>query len=137
MGFYVKVRVDEKKLRELIRSCLREVYRYNRRVKGGYYLKPVHVVYKRGAKGEIREYRYYGRYWYAVEYFGKSRGKSIIRWLYLGRDKPKGLPPPPKNPLEGLRYYTIKGEPGFLYVDSKVLERFSWLFEKVVLEKTS
>uniref|UniRef100_A0A7J3ZLP8 Uncharacterized protein n=1 Tax=Fervidicoccus fontis TaxID=683846 RepID=A0A7J3ZLP8_9CREN len=134
MGSYIKVRVDEKKLREAIRSYLQDIYKYNRRIGGNYYLKPVHIVYKRGPEGEIKEYRYYGRYWYAVEYYGKSRGKSVIKWLYLGRNKPRGVPPPPKNPLEGLRYYTIRGEPRYLYVDSKTLERFSWFFEKVAPE---
>ncbi len=80
-----------------------KLYRYNRSIRRlGYYLKPVHIVYKRSL-GRVVKYVYYGRYWYRLEYVGKKGRTSRIKWVYVGREKPlPEIPNPPEHPLEGL-----------------------------------
>ncbi len=92
----------------LLSNYLPEIYRYNSLIKDKkYYLKPVHIVIKRKSNGNKIRYYYYGRYWYRIE--RNSSGK--IKWVYLGREKPdRGLPDPPKNPLEGLVVKISNGE---------------------------
>ncbi len=78
------------------------IYRYNEEIKNsGYYLKPLHMVY-RSIEGRKLKYVYFGRYWYRV-YKSREGKKTRLRWIYVGRDKPDPhLPEPPINPLEGL-----------------------------------
>ncbi|RLG80327.1 MAG: hypothetical protein DRO09_03290 [Thermoprotei archaeon] len=74
------------------------IYRYNSEIRdSGYYLKPVHLVYK-SIRGRRVKYVYFGRYWYRVVRKGGS-----IKWIYVGRDKPDPhLPDPPLSPFEGI-----------------------------------
>jgi len=78
-----------------------EIYGYNDRIKDtGYYLKPVHYVYKRTTTGRI-VFHYYGRYWL------KKQGKRIV---YIGQTKPPGLPNPPRSRWEGFTLIEVDGE---------------------------
>ncbi|MDK6027839.1 hypothetical protein QPL79_00460 [Ignisphaera sp. 4213-co] len=72
-----------------------QLYEYNSMIKGyGVYLKPMHIVTKKSAKGE-KIYYYFGRYWFKIEV-----KNSKIKWIYLGCKKPfDQLPDPPMNPL--------------------------------------
>jgi hypothetical protein len=112
-----------------IYSVLSEVkeklYVYNELAsRRGYYLKPVHKVYKR-VNGVTRVYEYYGRYWWR-----KGEGKLI----YAGSVKPKGLPEPPENPLEGL---SIIREGDDIIVDCSLYDRYSWLFRGLRSERVA
>ena len=105
---------------------LKDIYRYNASIRGtGYYLKPVHMV-ARSVGGERRTYYYIGRYWWRLSYAGKSGRTSRVRWTYVGREKPPGLPEPPANPFEGLRFYVVGDD---VFLDKDVYARFRWLFE--------
>ncbi|MGC9071528.1 MAG: hypothetical protein ACP5HK_02370 [Acidilobus sp.] len=100
-----------------------EIYRYNviasRR---GYYLKPVHKVYK-ATGGARRVYEYYGRYWWR-----KGNGRLI----YAGTSRPPGLPEPPLNPLEGL---SLIREGDDVIVRCDVYEKFKWAFSGLRTER--
>ncbi|MCE4623413.1 MAG: hypothetical protein F7B11_01515 [Caldisphaeraceae archaeon] len=109
----------------LLDSVKEEIYRYNVLAsKKGYYLKPVHKVYKPKGKSGKAIYEYYGRYWWK-----KLRGRLI----YSGTTKPRILPNPPENPLEGL---SIVREGEDVILDCFVYERYRWIFKdkKVVRE---
>ncbi|MEB3851351.1 MAG: hypothetical protein LRS49_02055 [Desulfurococcales archaeon] len=104
------------------------VYSYNLAIRGtSYYLKPVHYVYKRGNDGVTKVYEYYGRYWWRLE-----RRGSRVRWRYVGRRKPPGLPEPPRTGLEGLRIIRVGDD---IIVDCWVLEKFPDLFRGLRLER--
>lgn len=92
-----------KKLMDLLEEYKKELYRYNREISlTGYYLKPYHMVVKKSSRGKIK-YIYYGRYWYKILYLGKRGKTSVIKWIYLGNEKPsENLPDPPRHPLEGI-----------------------------------
>lgn len=129
-GSVVRLRGARKALEGFMESYLRKVYEYNSAIRGsGYYLKPVHVVVKRGADGSRRVYLYYGRYWWKVVYAGKRGGTSLVRWVYQGRVKPPGLPDPPVNPLEGLK---LRVEGDDLLLDRSVLERYWGLLARAL-----
>ena len=83
--------------RRAVERVLRVVYEFNSRLKvRGVYLKPVHRVYR--TEGGVRAvYEYYGRYWWRLE-----RRGGRLRWRYLGRRPPLGVPEAPGHPLEGL-----------------------------------
>ena len=70
-------------------------YHYNSLIsKYGYFIKPVHKVYK-VKRGRRLVYVYYGRYWF-------RRGEKG-RAVYAGSAKPSFIPyQPPSNPLEGV-----------------------------------
>ncbi len=74
-----------------------KIYEYNERIRSsGYYLKPVHVVYKRVGDTRVK-YLYFSRYWYRLV---KKDGKLL--WIYVGKEKPDPhLPDPPLSPFEG------------------------------------
>ena len=117
MGDRVKIKAEV--IDEVFRRYQKLVREYNKRIKDtGYYLKPVHIVVKK-VKDEVRVYRYYGRYWWRVKYLGKKTGRSVIKWVYIGKEKPKGLENPPKNPLEGVVVYKVKGDDKHLYIPLK------------------
>jgi hypothetical protein len=82
--------LDLERVTSFLDELKREVYAYNEKVRHtGFYLKPVHLVYKNGMK-----YIYVGRYWYVLK-----REKGKIRWIYAGMKKPKeSLPDPPAIP---------------------------------------
>jgi hypothetical protein len=79
-----------------IESYIKEpFYHYNSLISSfGYYLKPIHKVYKRKSD-KTYIYVYYGRYWFRKDESG--------RLIYAGTEKPEMIDViPPKNPLEGL-----------------------------------
>jgi hypothetical protein len=88
------------KINLALSEFLKEFYQYNSQLKNtGYYLKPVHIVVKNGKNGKTKYY-YYGRYWYKLVI--NRGGKSRIKWIYIGKNKPHPqLPDPLDNPLEG------------------------------------
>ncbi|MCE4628497.1 MAG: hypothetical protein F7C34_05070 [Desulfurococcales archaeon] len=69
-------------------------YHYNSLISNyGYYVKPVHKVYKRRSGAKI-VYVYYGRYWF------RRMGSRLI---YAGSEKPFWIPyEPPENPVDGV-----------------------------------
>lgn len=78
-----------------IESVIKEpFYHYNSLISNyGYYVKPVHKVYKKRSGTKII-YVYYGRYWF------KRAGSRLI---YAGSEKPVWIPyEPPENPVEGV-----------------------------------
>ncbi len=91
-----------------------EIYRYNEFIKNtGYYLKPVHMVYKRDRDGRLRVYRYVAKYWWRIFYIGRRGKTSRIKWIYVGSRMPYHpdlmLNPPPPSPFEGIGY-AVEGE---------------------------
>ena len=123
----VVVRGGYRRVREALERYREQLYHYNSMISPlGFYLKPVHYAYYTTADGERRRYVYLGRYWYRVE---KRGGKTRLR--YVGREKPReleGVPDPPLNPLEGLRFARI-GESDDILLDFETYEKFRWLFE--------
>ncbi len=107
----------------------RVFYEYNRVIRGtGYYLKPVHKVYK-NVKGSRRVYEYYGRYWWKL-----VRVNWGVRYVYVGRIKPLDVKVnPPGNPLEGL---SLIREGWDVIIKCSDYEKFSEVFKgyKVVRE---
>ncbi len=85
------VRMNEREFDKVLSTLKSLVYDYNTKIKDhGVYLKPFHIVYKRGGK----RYIYIGKYWYRLE---KLNGK--LKWIYLGKMKPMDqLPDPPSIP---------------------------------------
>lgn len=115
-----------KRVKKVLENYLLKLYEYNSKIKHtGYYLKPVHIV-TRWREGIKRTYYYYGRYWWRLEYRGKRGKTSLIRWVYVGREKPKDLPEPPRNPLEGLRFYVVGDD---VYMPCSMFRKFKWVFE--------
>ncbi|MFP3171662.1 hypothetical protein [Acidilobus sp. 7A] len=101
------------------------IYRYNEVAsRKGYYLKPVHKVYKR-LNGVVRVYEYYGRYWWR---------KGERRLIYAGHERPRGLPEPPSNPLEGL---SVIREGEDIIIDCSLYDDFSWLFKGLRSERVA
>ena len=122
----VVVRDGLRRVKEVLENYLSELYEYNSRIRGtGYYLKPVHMVTKWRGNSK-RTYYYYGRYWWRLEYRGRRGKTSLVRWVYVGREKPEGLPEPPRNPLEGLKFYVIDGD---VYMSCNMFRKFKWIFE--------
>ena len=106
----VRVVGGRERLKRIVEEFLRELYDYNSVVKQyGYYLKPYHVVTYKTASG-VKKYYYYGRYWYKVRYVGKKGRTSLVKWEYVGREKPlRELPDPPRHPLEDT-VFLVEGE---------------------------
>jgi hypothetical protein len=96
-------------------------YEYNRSIRGtGYYLKPVHKVYKY-VGGSRRVYEYYGRYWWRFSRTGRK-----FRYIYAGVVKPESVQAnPPGNPLEGL---SLIREGSDVIVKCSDFEKFSSVF---------
>ncbi|MGC9210482.1 MAG: hypothetical protein ACP5FT_04385 [Acidilobus sp.] len=110
-------------IQSILSDVKEEIYKYNAIAsRRGYYLKPVHKVYK-VVNGVRRVYEYYGRYWWR-----RGEGKLI----YAGTSRPRGLPEPPLNPLEGLSVIR-EGEDVIIRCD--VYERFKWAFEGLRTER--
>ena len=97
-------------LNEILNEYLKEIYEYNSKLPKGVVLKPFHYVNSKG-----RKYVYLGRYFYKYETIG---GK--VRWRYIGKEVPKDFPPPPPNPLEGVRF-EVDGD--YLILSERDLER--------------
>ncbi|MEM3367263.1 MAG: hypothetical protein QXQ22_03045 [Metallosphaera sp.] len=86
----MQVRMGEREFDKVLSALKSLVYDYNTKIREhGVYLKPFHVVYKKG-----KRYIYIGKYWYRLE---KLNGK--LKWIYLGKTKPvEQLPGPPSIP---------------------------------------
>ncbi|BCU67233.1 hypothetical protein HS7_06700 [Sulfolobales archaeon HS-7] len=82
--------ISVNKGQEIIQAIKKAVYDYNSKIRGsGYYLKPIHMVYKKG-----KVYIYIGRYWYRI-----TKKNRVLKWTYLGKSKPIiELPEPPSIP---------------------------------------
>ncbi len=135
----IRVKISMSEIEKLLRDYTMKIREYNKKIKkSGYYLKPVHIVIKK-VRGETRVYRYYGRYWWRVLYLGKKKGRSIIRWVYIGKEKPVGLEEPPRNPLEGIVIYTLKGDEENIYVPAshynKLVDALNKILNKENVEK--
>jgi hypothetical protein len=109
----------------LLNDIKENIYKYNAEIsQKGYYLKPVHKVYKiKNGKNKVI-YEYYGRYWW------KKLGKKMI---YSGTTKPKWLPSPPDNPLDGLS--VIKDGKNVI-IDCFIYDKFKWIFKDRKTERT-
>jgi len=94
----VIIRDGYKLLMEIYAPYRERIYAYNSRIRdSGYYLKPIHIVYK-NVNNRRYKYLYFGRYWYRVIKKGKR-----VKWVYIGREKPDPhLPDPPLSPFEGI-----------------------------------
>ncbi|AFZ71149.1 hypothetical protein Calag_1444 [Caldisphaera lagunensis DSM 15908] len=109
----------------ILNEIKEKIYLYNTEIsKKSYYLKPVHKVYKTKADKKKIIYEYYGRYWW------KRINKKFI---YSGIAKPKFLPNPPENPLEGL---SIVREGNDVILDCSLYEKFKWIFKDRKVERT-
>ena len=99
-------------------------YEYNSLIsRTGYYLKPVHKVYKRTSDGRRRIYEYYGRYWW------RRKGKRLV---YAGTEKPRRVRvDPPRHPLEGL---SIIVEDDDVIISCADYEKFKGFFEGLPVE---
>ncbi len=106
----VRVIDGRRALKRIMDDFLRELYNYNSIIKKyGYYLKPYHIVTYKSRAG-VKRYYYYGRYWYKVEYAGKKGKTSLVKWEYLGKNKPlEELPDPPRHPLENV-VFLVEGD---------------------------
>lgn len=126
-----------KAIERLLEEYRRMIYRYNSIIaEKGFYLKPVHIVV-REVDGVKRRYVYIGRYWWRVSYAGKKGRISRVKWVYVGREKPReliGYPDPPPHPLVGLSYIV---EGNDVIMDANTFKRYKWVFEgyKVVPEE--
>jgi len=120
-GGYIRI-IGGAFLLSKIESYVKEpFYRYNGQISSyGYYVKPVHKVYK--YKGGSRLiYVYYGRYWF------RKQGSRLI---YAGTVKPRDVPvEPPRSPLEDITLI-LDGED--LLVNSDRFEDF-YKFAKQVI----
>ena len=108
---------------DIIVADLKEsFYEYNRSIGStGYYLKPVHKVYKY-VGGSRRIYEYYGRYWWRLSRTGKGP-----RYIYAGMVKPESVKvDPPSNPLEGL---SLIREGSDIIIKCSDFEKFSNIFK--------
>lgn len=126
---YLRVVGGARILNAILADLKKVLYEYNRLVKSsGYYLKPVHKVYKE-SRGLKRVYEYYGRYWWRLE-----RRGGRVRYVYSGTVKPREVSlEPPSNPLEGL---VVIREGEDVIVKCSDFEKFSGIFRgfKVVRE---
>ncbi len=124
---YVVVKNGYRILMEIYAPYRARIYAYNAMIKdSGYYLKPIHLVYKR-LKNQRVKYIYFGRYWYRLV---KKRG--TIKWIYVGKDKPDPhLPDPPLSPFEGLSII-VNGDD--IIVDRKTFNILNEL-SKLILKK--
>ncbi len=95
----VVVRGGYKRIKDYLDSLKPALYEYNSLIRHtGYYLKPVHKVYYKTIDGRSKLYEYYGRYWWKIARKGSKR-----RLVYVGTEKPEGLPEPPSLELEGVK----------------------------------
>ncbi len=105
----MEVELNEEEFKKLFEEYLKSIYEYNSKLPKGIVLKPFHYVYRNGKK-----YVYVGRYFYKVI---KEHGK--IKWKYLGKEVP-GLPKPPINPFEGLKFRKVGNK---YYIKEEELKR--------------
>jgi hypothetical protein len=110
-------------LEKVLVELKKAIYKYNSVVSRlGYYLKPVHKVYRRGIEGRVKVFEYYGRYWWRV-----ARGpRGRRRLIYVGTEPPAGAPKPPKTPLLGI---AIAREGDDVILDCDTYKRLSGVFK--------
>jgi hypothetical protein len=115
-------------LEKVLDEVKRPLYEYNSVIsRHGYYLKPVHKVYKRLSDGSLRVYEYYGRYWWKLR-----RVSGRLRWIYVGNVKPKGLPEPPPHALDGV---IVIREGEDIIIDCDLYDKFKNVFSGLPVEK--
>ncbi len=127
VGKYIVIKNGYKVLMEIYAPYRARIYAYNSMIKdSGYYLKPIHLVYKKLRNQRVK-YIYFGRYWYRL-----VRKGSTVKWIYVGKDKPDPhLPDPPLSPFEGL---SIIVDGTDIIVDEKTFNILNEL-SKLVLNK--
>ena len=114
------IRIDE-----ILDRVKERIYEYNSIAgKLGYYLKPVHKVYRRLSDGTLKVYEYYGRYYWR---------RSGRRLVYAGTEKPDELPDPGPLGVEGLVVIRISERD--IVIDCEVYDRFRQLFEGLKVER--
>ncbi|MEM0340050.1 MAG: hypothetical protein QXN05_04630 [Acidilobaceae archaeon] len=97
------------------------IYEYNSKIReSGYYLKPVHKTYKTLREGVRRVYEYYGIYWWRL-----IKTKRGLRYFYVGKHKPPGLPEPPRLPVEGL---SLARDGRDVIIECRVYDKFKDFF---------
>jgi len=121
---------------EVLEELKKRFKEYNRAIaSSGYYLKPIHYAVK-NVGGERRRYAYLGRYWWRVNYLGRtSEGKAVLKWTYIGKEKPRGLQEPPENPLDGISIYTKMGNEGVYFIVQKKGEDALEKIERILGKK--
>ncbi len=107
----MEVEISKEEFRKIFESYLKAIYEYNAKLPHGIVLKPFHYVYRNGKK-----YVYVGKYFYKVVREGRK-----IKWIYLGKEVPEGLPKPPPNPFEGLRFRKVGDK---YYVKKEEFEKY-------------
>ncbi len=113
-----------KRIDSIIDEYKSVIYEYNTRISGqGYYLKPVHKVYRRLSDGTLKVYEYYGRYYWR---------KAGERLIYAGREKPRGLPDI-HLPFEGLAVIRINNSD--VVIDCDLYDKFKHIFEGLHVER--
>ncbi len=113
-----------RRLEEVLDRVKEKVYEYNTIAgRHGYYLKPVHKVYRRTSQG-VKVYEYYGRYYW------RRAGNRLV---YAGTVKPRGLPDPEPLGIEGLSVIRVNDED--IVVDCTVYDRFKTLFQGLKAER--
>ncbi|RLG78017.1 MAG: hypothetical protein DRO12_00445 [Thermoprotei archaeon] len=127
---YTVVRIKRDEFKRLVASALddylRQLYEYNNVAKKfSVYLKPVHIVTKRGS----RIYIYIAKYWYRLE---KSNGK--LKWIYIGTSKPQiqGLPEPPPPLIDKI---PIEMDGEYVDVDDTIYEALNRISKSKILDK--
>ena len=129
-GCKIKVRGGARIIDSIIDEVKKPIYDYNSIISSrGFYLKPVHRVYKQRPDGTKKIYEYYGRYFWRIESKG---GKK--RLVYAGTQKPRGLPDPPKTGLEGLVVLRESNSDDVI-IDCHVYEKFKHLFKGLDIEQ--
>jgi len=123
-GGYLRI-VGGAFLLESIEYAIKEpYYHYNSLIsKYGYYIKPIHKVYKKRSGSKLI-YMYYGRYW-----FRKSEKGRLI---YSGTEKPAEIPvEPPPSPLEGV---TLIVDNEDLIISESGFDKFIYFVKKIIHE---
>jgi len=119
MSEQIYVKLSKKEVDEILTRLKELIYEYNKNLRGtGFYLRPMHIVYK----GKSKKYIYIGKYWYYLEY----KKKKLI-WNYVGTMKPvSNLPDPPEIPE-----VTIIKRDGEYYITQLDLERLKAFLQRV------
>ncbi|MCE4602312.1 MAG: hypothetical protein F7C08_04015 [Desulfurococcales archaeon] len=118
------IRGGASRIDEILDEVKYKIYSYNTRISHtGYYLKPVHKVYRRLSDGAVKVYEYYGRYYW------RKQGKKLV---YAGTEKPRGLPEPEPTPLDGLAVIRV-GED--IVIDCMVYDKYKDLFHGLKVER--
>ncbi|MEB3861022.1 MAG: hypothetical protein GSR84_02235 [Desulfurococcales archaeon] len=118
------VRGGASRIDEILDEVKYKIYEYNTRISDtGYYLKPVHKVYKRLSDGTLKIYEYYGRYYW------RKQGNRLV---YAGTEKPRSLPEPEPTPLEGLTLIRVGDD---IIIECSVYDRYKDLFKGLEVER--